>query len=136
MGFSENSNNKPYLWYSYNKVASHCIMKTLRLILTFYKSFAFLSFLITFICLGLLYAGYKATKGIYFIQEYFWFKVFTLAIIVYFMNIYKKNEFYYYKNLGISKLQLWIPILIFDFLFFLISMIILASNLHETHPGS
>jgi lipopolysaccharide export LptBFGC system permease protein LptF len=111
-------------------------MKTLRLILTFYKSFAFLSFLITFICLWLIYAGFKATKGVYFIQEYFWFKIFTLAVIVYFVNVYKKNEFYYYKNLGISKLRLWIPILISDFLFFLISVIILASILHETHPGS
>ncbi|HCY76132.1 MAG TPA: hypothetical protein DHV28_09450 [Ignavibacteriales bacterium] len=70
------------------------------------------------------------------IQALFWFKIFTLAIIVYSTNVYKKNEIYYYKNLGITRLTLWIPILIFDFLFFLISIIILASNLHETQPGS
>ena len=113
-------------------------MKALRLILTFYKSFAFLSFLITFICLGLL-SGFilvVGPKGISFIQTLFWFKIFTLAVIVYFINVYKKNEFYYYKNLGISKFMLWIPILIFDFLFFLISMVILAAYLHDTLPGS
>jgi hypothetical protein len=118
----------------YAVVCSHLEMKTLRLILTFYKSFAFLSFLVTFICLGLLY-GF-GVKGIYIIQALFWFKIFTLAIIVYLMNGYKKNEFYYYKNLGVSKLTLWIPILTFDFLIFLIALIILASNLHETLPGS
>lgn len=75
-------------------------------------------------------------KGIHMIQPLFWFKIFTLAIIVYTINIYKKNEFYYYKNLGISKFTLWIPILIFDFMFFLITIIILATNLHETLPGS
>jgi lipopolysaccharide export LptBFGC system permease protein LptF len=109
-------------------------MKTLRLILTFYKSFAFLSFLITFVCLGLLY-GF-GTNGIYMIQTLFWFKIFTLAVIVGYTNAYKKNEIYYYKNLGISRLTLWIPILIFDFLIFLISIIILATNLHDTQPGS
>ncbi len=109
-------------------------MKTIRLILTFYKSFAFLSFLITFICLGLLY-GF-GTNGVYMIQVLFWFKIFTLAVIVYSTNVYKKNEIYYYKNLGISRRMLWIPILIFDFLFFLISILILSSNLHETQPGS
>ena len=109
-------------------------MKTLRLILTFYKSFAFISFFITFICLAILY-GFGA-KGIHVIQPLFWFKIGTLAIIVYSVNVYKKNEFYYYKNLGISKLKLWIPIVTFDFLFFLITLIILASNLHETPAGS
>jgi len=70
------------------------------------------------------------------IQVFFWFKIFTLAVIVYSTNLYKKNEFYYYKNLGFSKFKLWIPILTFDFLFFLITIIVLASNLHETQPGS
>jgi|APIni6443716594_1056825.scaffolds.fasta_scaffold2097067_2 hypothetical protein len=109
-------------------------MKTIRLILTFYKSFALSSYLITFACLFIMYEYGK--NGMYIIQALFWFKIFTLAISVYFINSYKRNEFYYYKNLGISKLTLWIPILIFDFLFFLISIIIIASNTHETLPGS
>jgi hypothetical protein len=74
--------------------------------------------------------------GIHMIQVFFWFKIFTLAVIIYSTSVYKKNEIYYYKNLGLSRLKLWIPTLTFDFLFFLISLIILASNLHETQPGS
>lgn len=109
-------------------------MRTIRLILTFYKSFAFSSFSITFICLGILY-GFGA-KGIYFIQILFWFKIITLGISVYFINEYKAKQYYYYKNLGVSKLALWIPVLVFDFLFFLTALIILASHLHETHPGN
>jgi hypothetical protein len=115
-------------------VSKHFKMKTIRLILTFYKSFAFLSFLITFVCLGLLY-GF-GENGIHMIQIFFWFKIFTLAVIVYYTNAYKKNEFYYYKNLGLSRFKLWIPILTFDFLFFLSTIIVLASILHETQPGS
>jgi hypothetical protein len=109
-------------------------MKTIRLILTFYKSFAFTSLLITFICLGLLY-GFGA-KGIHMIQVLIWFKIFTLVATVYSVNVYKKNEFYYYKNLGLSKLTLWISVLTTDFLIFLISIIILAQYLHEALPGS
>ncbi|HEY3371096.1 MAG TPA: hypothetical protein VGK10_09630 [Prolixibacteraceae bacterium] len=106
-------------------------MTTLRSILTFYKSFAFTSFLLTAICLVIIY-----THGISTFQALFWFKISTLGLFYYSINSYKINELYYYKNLGISKRKLWIPILVFDFLFFLISMIITASNLHETLPGS
>ncbi|PKP17417.1 MAG: hypothetical protein CVU05_15575 [Bacteroidetes bacterium HGW-Bacteroidetes-21] len=70
------------------------------------------------------------------LQVLFWFKLATLALIFYYINSYKKNEFYYYKNLGISKHKLWIPILVFDFSVFLISVIILAIKLHETFPRS
>jgi len=109
-------------------------MKQLRLILTFYKSFAIASFLITFICLGLMYGFGK--NGIHMIQVFFWFKIFTLAVIVYSTNSYKKNQFYYYRNLGISKMKLWLPILIFDFLFFITTIIILAIYIHDTLPRS
>lgn len=57
-------------------------------------------------------------------------------MLVYSTNSYKKNEFYYYKNLGLSKLKLWPPILVFDFLFFLIALITIASNNYEPLPGS
>ena len=125
-------------FYRNTDVGKHFKMKTIRLILTFYKSFAFVSFLITFICLGLI-SGFiivGGPKGISLIQILYWFKIFTLAITVYTINVYKKNEFYYYKNLGLSKFKLWIPIITFDFLFFLITIIFLASYLHETFPGS
>lgn len=106
-------------------------MKTLRLILTFYKSFVLTSSLFTFTCLFTLYSN-----GISAFQLLFWFKIFTLGLIFYYINSYKRNELYYYKNLGLSKLKLWLPILIFDFLVFLILMILIAINIHEALPRS
>lgn len=109
-------------------------MKTLRLILTFYKSFALLSLLLTSTCLFIIYK--YGNNGIHILQVLFWFKLGTLGLIFYYINNYKKKEFYYYKNLGISKQKLWIPILFFDFSLFLVSAIILAAKLHETLPRS
>jgi len=106
-------------------------MTTLRSILTFYKSFAFTSLLLTVICLKIV-----VTYGISTFQALFWFKIISLGLIFYYINSYKKNELYYYKNLGISKLKLWLPILIFDFFFFFITMIITAQTIHDTLPGS
>jgi len=49
----------------------------------------------------------------------FWFKVASLAGIFYFINAHKRKEYYYYRNFGLSKRKIWIPILTFDFLLFL-----------------
>jgi len=106
-------------------------MLKIRLILTFYKSFAFASNLISLVCIVLIYGFGK--NGIYLIQPFFWFKIFTLAAIVFFVHSYKNNEYYYYRNLGLSKLNLWLPILVFDFILFLVSMITVASINYETH---
>ncbi|HBZ26324.1 MAG TPA: hypothetical protein DEO54_08860 [Rikenellaceae bacterium] len=64
------------------------------------------------------------TQGINIFTALFWFKIITLGIIVYFINNYKRNEFYYYKNLGLSKKVLWISSLTFDFILFLTLIII------------
>lgn len=106
-------------------------MKALRLILTFYRSFAFAGFLITLACVNIIYMN-----GIESFTPVFWFKIFTVVLIYYYINGYKKNELYYYKNLGISKLKLWLPTLIFDFLTFLFLTILVGINIHEAHPGS
>jgi len=110
------------------------ILKTIRLIISFYKSFAFTSNLITIVCIGLIL--YYGEKGIHILQPLIWFKLFTLFTIVYVINSYKRNEFYYYRNLGLSKLKLWIPILSFDFVIFLISVIMIAKAAYEAHPGN
>lgn len=72
------------------------------------------------------------THGIRTFTALFWFKAITLGLIYYFVNSYKKHELYYYKNLGFSKLKLWIPLLIFDFTVFLTAMITMALKIHET----
>lgn len=92
----------------------------LRLILSFYRSFAFASATLTFACISIVYAN-----GIYAFTVVFWFKMATLGLIFYFINNYKKHELYYYKNLGVSKWMLWIPTLTFDFILFIVSTILI-----------
>jgi type III secretory pathway component EscU len=95
---------------------------TIRLIITFYKSFAFASNLITFSCIYLI--NLYGKNAIYIIQALFWFKIITLALIFYYIQNYKKDEFYYYKNLGLTKKHLWISTFTFDFILFLILFIL------------
>ena|SRR5690606_41980848 len=94
------------------------IFKTIRLVGSFYKSFLLASMLITACCLGIFWEyGYSI------FSKLFWFKLSTLGLICYFINSYKSKEYYYYLNLGISKVLLWSSILIFDFAFFLFLII-------------
>jgi hypothetical protein len=69
-------------------------MTKLRLIATFYKSYALVSWIISLFCLALIYM-----LGITFITPLFWFKVLTLVVMVLFINSYKHNEFYYYQHI-------------------------------------
>jgi hypothetical protein len=97
----------------------HNNMRTLGLIIIFYKSFAFLSLMITLSCMIITY-----TYGVETFTVLFWFKIFTLGLSVYFINSYKRNEFLYYKNLGVSKVFLWISTLLFDSSLFIFLLII------------
>jgi type III secretory pathway component EscU len=54
----------------------------------------------------------------------FWLKVFSLAIIFYFMKVYKSKEFYYYQNLGISRVTLWVSAFVIDFSLFVFLLIL------------
>lgn len=57
--------------------------------------------------------GYSSFFGI------FWSKILTMGITYYLIDSTKKNEYYYYRNLGVSKPLLWIASLSFDFVLFL-----------------
>lgn len=107
-------------------------MKTLRSILTFYKSFALASILITLVSVGIVYSS--GSKGVFMIQGFFWFKIFSLGAIFYITNNYKKDEYYYYKNLGLSKRMLWVPTLLFDLILFLFLIITIAIHNYEALP--
>ncbi len=96
--------------------------KTIRHIWTFYWSFLLVPILIDICCLSLFR---KYGFSIFF--ALFWLKSTTLALTFHFVNGYKKNVYYYYFNLGISKLLLWIPIFIFEFIVF-VSVIYLANK--------
>lgn len=90
-------------------------MRTLRLLFTFYRSFAFFSFLITFSCLSILY-----TWGISTVVVLFWFKMVTEFLIFYYINNFRKEYYYYHKNLGLSKRKMWISTIILDVFVFYI----------------
>ncbi len=94
-------------------------MTKLRLLLTFYGSFAFASSIITLACISLLFAN-----AISIITILFWFKIITLVIIFFFVNSYKRKELYYYLNLGISKKALWTSVIALDILLFILLTIV------------
>jgi hypothetical protein len=105
-------------------------MRTLRAILSFYSSFAFVGFLLTAACLGTLYS-----TGLAMFTLLFWLKVGTMWIIYYFTDNIKRKEYYYYDNLGISKSTLWIPALVLDFIVFMASMVALMLRINGAQTG-
>jgi len=77
------------------------------------------SWTITCACLYITY-----THGIRSVAILFWFKIITLGLIFYFINNYKRHEFYYYKNIGATKATLWAPTMAFDIMLFLSSTLL------------
>lgn len=94
--------------------------KIIRLSWTFYRNFNLLSVIVTCACLRALWlGGLPAFFGV------FWLKIATLGITYYFINTYRRDEYYYYQNLGVSKMALWVISLSFDMIVFIISVILL-----------
>jgi len=93
--------------------------RTIRLIVTFYNTFIIPSVLIS-----LLSAGIFMKSGWPFFVVIFWFKLISMAFIITFINSYRKKEFFYYQNLGLSKLALWTGTLVVDFVLFMALLII------------
>lgn len=54
----------------------------------------------------------------------FWLKILTLGVTFLFVNQLKKKEYYYYRNLGIGKTLLWTATLLFDFVLFVVLLIL------------
>lgn len=93
-------------------------MKLLNHIIVFYKALAIPTLLVTMIC-----TFYIHRFGISSFMPLFWFKLATTACILYYINSNKKNEFYYYMNLGISKHKLYILTLFVDISIFIIAIL-------------
>ncbi len=55
----------------------------------------------------------------------FWFKVITLALVLYFVNTFNNKDFFYYQNLGLSKVRLWTITFSLDFILFILSLVII-----------
>lgn len=97
-------------------------MRTLKLIARFYRGIFLANFLVTLSCIGIIgYYGNHAHKLMGFL---FWFKVVAIGMIFSTAIYYQKKEMYYYQNLGVSKLRLGITTSVFDFLIWLIVIII------------
>jgi lipopolysaccharide export system ATP-binding protein len=97
------------------------LVNIINLLLTFYRSFFVLSFLTTFVCLGLFL---EYGPDIFFIL--LWLKLSATALIFFFIRNYKRREFYYYQNLGLSRTFLWTVTLLFDF--FLYGLLLLEAS--------
>ncbi len=95
-------------------------MKKFQLFLSFYKSIAVASIAITIGALSIIYI-----HGIDTFIFVFWFKNLTLFFILYANNSYKRDEYFYYLNLGIPKKHLWISSALFDIFIFIILLIII-----------
>lgn len=96
-------------------------MKKIHLIVYFYKSFAIASILISvFLC----YLVNLWERNGSVISILIFFKLITLAIIYYFINYSHKDQFIFYKNLGLSKKNLWTVTIGFDFIIYLIMIIL------------
>jgi len=73
---------------------------------------------ITACCIGIFWQhGFSVFDGL------FWLKIATLGLTYYFINDYKNKEYYYYQNLGVSRILLWVVILSFDFALFIFLII-------------
>jgi len=87
----------------------------LKLIAGFYKNFFFASLLISLTCAYLL-----MELGVGSLFYLFWFRVITLGLIVYYIRDYKKRDFYFYDNLGISRRSLWSATMLCEALLFIL----------------
>ena len=100
------------------------VLKRFRLLLTFYKSYALVNCIVS---LAGAYTLYKAsefsTTPAKLLPAVIWMKIITTGMVVYYINTYQRKQFYYFQNLGLSKIFLWGCSLAFDFLLFTILLI-------------
>ena len=68
--------------------------------------------------------GLFSEYGMSIFATLFWLKAATIGLTVFFISSYKNKEFYYYQNLGVSKLLLGVSTSLFDFLLWLTISII------------
>ena len=95
------------------------LLKKIKLITTFYRSFFIATSTVTISCIWIF-----QKYGMPTFFALFWFKIATLGLVYYFIKNSKAKEIYYYQNLGIPKIILWSSTLIFDFVLLIISIII------------
>ena len=92
--------------------------RSLRIIIVFYKNFILLSLLLNVVCNRLFYLfGFSIFFGL------FWIKMVSYLVAFYFVNSNKKNEYFFYQNIGFKRKFLWTITIVFDFILFIITII-------------
>jgi len=97
-------------------------MRTIKLITRFYGAIFLANFLVTLSCVYLLAMAGKNDQAI--VAVFFWYKIISMTLIFYTAIHYKKQELYYYQNLGISKTQLILATSIFDIFIWLMFILL------------
>ncbi|RAJ31087.1 hypothetical protein [Pedobacter cryoconitis] len=97
-------------------------LKILRLLLTSY-----LGLMAATLILSLVGIVAYRLMGVEFQPVIIWFKVITLGVVGYYLGNYKKKEFYYYRNLGLSKTFIWVCTFTFDLSLFVALLILIKS---------
>lgn len=94
-------------------------IRNIRLLFTFYRYYMWVSIFINAACMYILWSN-----GIGIYKMLFWLKVFTIAASCYLVNEFRKEDYFYFYNFGLSKKTLWISTLSFDLLLFFGCMIL------------
>lgn len=95
------------------------LIRKIKLLWIFYKNSIIPFSIISIICIRLFWLF-----GFSVFFEIFWCKVITYLVIIYFIDENKKNEYFFYKNLGIEIRKLWAITIALDFTLFLFSLIL------------
>jgi hypothetical protein len=103
---------------SYQKMHFISDMRKINLITRFYGALFLANFLVTLSCVYLLGRAGKDAQTL--VAVFFWYKLITIILVFYTAIHYKKNELYYYQNLGISKSKLILATSAFDFFIWMI----------------
>lgn len=82
-------------------------------VLFFYKSVYPVTLSISLLCLGIFAAiGPASLKAI------LWFKVISFGVVVFHVENTRKQAFWYFYNLGLTRNTLWIGVVLIDFSIF------------------
>jgi hypothetical protein len=65
-------------------------------------------------------------NGLKVLSTVLMFKLIMLGIIILYINLFRKKEFYYYQNLGLSKSILWIYTVTIDLVIFFLLIVVLV----------
>ena len=96
-------------------------LKSLYIICSFFRHFLISSLISSFICTFILF-----TYGFGVFSLMVWFKLLIFSLTLYMHDSNRNNEYLYYYNLGISKIEIWVVALCIDIILFILLYISLS----------